>query len=34
VTGAEYIAKDLGMRLDQATSEQLGIARKVRAQDG
>ncbi|KAK9803986.1 hypothetical protein WJX72_010458 [[Myrmecia] bisecta] len=29
VTGAEYIAKDLGMKLEDVTPEQLGIARKV-----
>jgi len=31
VTGAEFIAKDLGMRVDGTTLEQLGTARKVRA---
>lgn len=30
VTGAEFIAKDLGMKVDQAVVEQLGIARKVK----
>merc|ERR1712118_568726 len=30
VTGAEYIAKDLGMKISQATIEQLGAARKIR----
>lgn len=29
VTGAEFIAKDLGMKVEQATLEQLGLARKV-----
>lgn len=29
VTGAEFIAKDLGMKVDQAVVEQLGTARKV-----
>ena len=29
VTGAEYVAKDLGMRVDAATLDQLGVARKV-----
>ena len=29
VTGAEYIAKDLGMRLEECTADQLGTARKV-----
>ena len=32
VTGAEYISKDLGMKLAETTVEQLGVARKVRAQ--
>ncbi len=30
VTGAEFIAKDLGMSVEAATVEQLGVARKVR----
>ena len=30
VTGSEYIAKDLGMKLEDVTVEQLGTARKVR----
>merc|ERR1712113_15495 len=30
ISGAEYIANDLGMTISQATMEQLGIARKVR----
>ena len=29
VTGAEFLAKDLSLFLDQATAEQLGSARKV-----
>ena len=29
VTGAEYISKDLGMRIADVQMEQLGIARKV-----
>lgn len=29
VTGAEYISKDLGMKLADTQMEQLGIARKV-----
>lgn len=29
VTGAEYVAKDLGMSAEQATLEQLGTARKI-----
>lgn len=29
VTGAEFIAKDLGMKVDQTVVEQLGVARKV-----
>lgn len=29
VTGAEYIAKDLGMRIEDTQIEQLGTARKV-----
>ncbi len=29
VTGAEYISKDLGMKLADVQMEQLGIARKV-----
>ncbi|GIL80648.1 hypothetical protein Vretimale_9202 [Volvox reticuliferus] len=29
VTGAEFIAKDLGMKVEQAVVEQLGVARKV-----
>jgi len=29
VTGAEFIAKDLGMRIEETTIEQLGTARKV-----
>ena len=29
VTGAEYIAKDLGMRIEETQIEQLGTARKV-----
>jgi len=29
VTGAEFIAKDLGMKVDQTVVEQLGLARKV-----
>jgi len=31
VTGAEYIARDLGMKVESAALEQLGTARKVRA---
>ncbi|KAK9840846.1 hypothetical protein WJX81_008644 [Elliptochloris bilobata] len=31
VTGAEYIAKDLGMKVESASLEQLGVARKVTA---
>ena len=31
VTGAEYIAKDLGMKVESASLEQLGVARKARA---
>ena len=31
VTGAEYISKDLGMKLAETTVEQLGVARKVRS---
>merc|ERR1711943_152136 len=34
VTGAEFIAKDLGMKVSQATMDQLGIARKVRVTSG
>jgi hypothetical protein len=34
VTGAEFIAKDLGMKVDQTVVEQLGVARKVRAEGG
>lgn len=34
VTGAEFIAKDLGMSVEAATVEQLGIARKVRVEGG
>ncbi len=30
VTGAEFIAKDLGMKVETAVAEQLGTARKVR----
>ena len=30
VTGAEYVAKDLGMKVEAATLEQLGVARKAR----
>ena len=30
VTGAEFIAKDLGMRIEDCGIEQLGSARKVR----
>ena len=30
VTGAEYISKDLGMKIADVQMEQLGIARKVR----
>ena len=30
VTGAEYIAKDLGMKVESASLEQLGVARKAR----
>lgn len=30
VTGSEFIAKDLGMKLETAVVEQLGVARKVR----
>ena len=30
VTGAEYISKDLGMKIGETQMEQLGIARKVR----
>ena len=29
VTGAEYISKDLGMKIGETQMEQLGIARKV-----
>ena len=29
MTGAEFIAKDLGMKVDAAVVEQLGVARKV-----
>ena len=29
MTGAEFIAKDLGMKVDAAVVEQLGTARKV-----
>jgi chaperonin GroEL (HSP60 family) len=29
VTGAEFIAKDLGMKVDQTVVEQLGLARKI-----
>ena len=29
VTGAEFIAKDLGMRVEETQIEQLGTARKV-----
>ena len=29
VTGAEFMAKDLSMTIDQTTAEQLGTARKV-----
>lgn len=29
VTGAEYVAKDLGMKVEAATLDQLGVARKV-----
>ena len=29
VTGAEYISKDLGMKVSETQMEQLGIARKV-----
>eukprot|EP00884_Botryococcus_braunii_P006189 jgi/Botrbrau1/15571/Bobra.33_1s0002.1 len=29
VTGAEFIAKDLGMKIEQSSLEQLGLARKV-----
>ena len=29
VTGSEFLAKDLSMRVDEATVEQLGVARKV-----
>lgn len=29
VTGAEYISKDLGMRIADVQMEQLGVARKV-----
>ena len=29
VTGAEFIAKDLGMKVESASLEQLGVARKV-----
>ena len=31
VTGAEYVAKDLGMKVETTGIESLGIARKVRA---
>lgn len=31
VTGAEFIAKDLGMKIENTSVEQLGIARKVTA---
>ena len=30
VTGAEYVAKDLGMKVETTGVESLGIARKVR----
>ena len=30
VTGAEFIAKDLGMKVEAASLEQLGVARKAR----
>merc|ERR1712054_620937 len=30
VTSATYIAKDLGMKVSQATQEDLGLARKVK----
>ena len=29
VTGSEFLAKDLSMRVDETTVEQLGVARKV-----
>ena len=29
VTGAEFVAKDLGMKVEQTVVEQLGVARKV-----
>lgn len=29
VTGSEFLAKDLSLRVDEATVEQLGVARKV-----
>ena len=31
VTGAEYVAKDLGMKVEDTTLDQLGVARKVTA---
>lgn len=31
VTGAEYVAKDLGMKFEDVQIEQLGVARKVNA---
>jgi chaperonin GroL len=34
VTGAEYIAKDLGMKVAQASLEQLGFARKIKVTSG
>lgn len=29
VTGAEFVAKDLGMKVETTTLEQLGVARKL-----
>ncbi len=29
MTGAEYVAKDLGMKVEAATLEQMGTARKI-----
>eukprot|EP00747_Dinoflagellata_sp_TGD_P109541 gnl/TRDRNA2_/TRDRNA2_170718_c0_seq1.p1 gnl/TRDRNA2_/TRDRNA2_170718_c0~~gnl/TRDRNA2_/TRDRNA2_170718_c0_seq1.p1 ORF type:complete len:582 (+),score=10.30 gnl/TRDRNA2_/TRDRNA2_170718_c0_seq1:53-1798(+) len=34
VTGSEYIAKDLGMKISKATLEQLGVARTVKVTSG
>lgn len=33
VTGAEFIAKDLGMKVESAVVEQLGIARKIKSEN-